>query len=118
MKKLVLVMAIVLFFITNAVCMELKSEEKKPDGGLCPITKIAGRVDDCFKCHVQGNFKVIETNYFATWDLPYGATMAMINGEPVCFYDITGFVGGNIGSKIDEIFVYLHSTHPEVKKWL
>jgi len=118
MKKLFLVLIVVLF-AASGFCGQLDEKvEAKTEHGFCPITKVSGTVDACFRCHTKGNFKVMETDPFATWDMPYGAKMAMIDGKAVCVYTVSGGISGIEGTRIDDVFTYLHSNHPEVRKMI
>jgi ATP-dependent protease ClpP protease subunit len=96
---------------------EVKKEEIKMKGGMCPITQVSGKIDDCMECHLPKTFKIKESLPFEDWEMPnYSSSMIIEDNKPVGKFKIYGSVGGSDPRNLDEFFIYLDMNHKEVKK--
>ena len=96
MKKLLIILFVLLFTSTAVSFADFYDTHKKPEkeeGGVCPETKIKGKVTDCLSCHVLKEvagapvFGLKEIIPFAEFTTPNGSKFKTIGGEVVAWYD-------------------------------
>ena len=120
MKKIfitLIIIATAFIFTSVAFCETHEPKEEAVESGICPITKVQGKLKDCLECHTKKTFEIIESIPFEHWILPgYQAKMILEDGVPVGVYEMHGTVDGSEGTSFDEFLNYLNSCHKEVKK--
>ena len=114
MKKLFTTLIILSFVLVFTAVPAAEEAEKKDDGGICPVTKVKGKVADCTTCHtlidkdgkVTWGLKEIEP--FSAFDPPRGAIFKIIDGETVGWYDFDNVEDSYVRDVIE--YFYRHKT--------
>jgi len=107
-----LIVLIALLFVAPAFAQgpgyELVAKELNGvEGGICPTTKVVGKVSDCATCHtlVKGKqkveWKLKEVEPFSEYETPYGTEFKEIGGEVVGWYDFSSIEAGRVRTAIE-----------------
>ena len=97
MKKLFVIL-FVLFFAATSWAMVggiPNPEEKESSGGICPETKVKGKIDDCLTCHtLKTNGQTVswglkEVDLFAEYNTPWGTSFKLVDGKVVGWFDFS-----------------------------